>query len=93
MGIRFEWDEKKRQANLRKHGLDFVGIEQVFTGPTYTIEDDRQEYGETRFVTLGFLQGRIVYIVHTEDSNTIRIISVRKATKSEEKEFLHQIGY
>ena len=53
--MRYEWDEAKRQANIRKHGIDFVGIEEVFAGATVTLPDDRFDYGESRFITLGLL--------------------------------------
>lgn len=93
MSIRFEWDESKRRANLRKHGFDFAGVEQGFEGPTFTVEDDRANYGESRFVTIGFWAERVVNIVHTETDDVIRIISIRKATRYEQEEFLRQIGY
>ncbi|MBI4674607.1 MAG: BrnT family toxin [Chloroflexi bacterium] len=93
MNKRIEWDEAKRRANIRKHGFDFVGVEIVFDGVTYTIEDERFDYSETRYITFGFWDARIVQIVHTETEKVIRIILVRKATKYEEKEFLYQIGY
>jgi uncharacterized DUF497 family protein len=51
---------------------------------TITILDDRIDYGEPRFVTVGLLQGQVVVIAHTETDELIRIISVRKATKHEE---------
>ena len=40
------WDERKRQSNLKDHGLDFLGCEAVFDGPVVTWEDDRVAYGE-----------------------------------------------
>jgi uncharacterized DUF497 family protein len=49
----FTWSERKRAINLREHGLDFVDAPRVFEGPTFTYEDDRFDYGEPRFVTLG----------------------------------------
>jgi len=55
-----------------------------FAGPTVTYEDDRFDYGEQRFVTLGLLRGIAVSIVHTETEKQIRIISFRKATRNEE---------
>ena len=66
--MRYAWDEAKRVANLRKHGLDFA---------------DRLAYGENRFLSVGVLRGLPVSIVHTETDNEIRIISFRKATKRE----------
>ena len=55
--MKFEWDEAKRQANLSNHKLDFADAEIVFSGITFTFEDDRFEYGEDRFITLGLLLG------------------------------------
>ncbi len=55
--MRYEWDEAKRQSNIQKHGIDFIGIARVFAGKTVTILDDRLDYGENRFVTLGPLSG------------------------------------
>ena len=88
----FEWDEAKRRSNIRKHGIDFIGIEGVFAGTTVTMLDDRYDYGEPRFVTLGLLKGRVVVIAHTETAEVIRIISVRKATKNEEANYFKEIG-
>ena len=83
----FEWDERKRRGNLRKHGLDFAGCAAVFDGVTVTSVDDRCVYGETRFVTLGLLNYRVVCIVHTESDEALRIISFRKATRSEQAKY------
>ena len=83
--MRFTWHEPKRRANLRDHGLDFVDVARVFEGPTYTFEDDRFDYAEERFVTLGFLGGVAVSIVHTETSARIHVISFRRATRNEQK--------
>ena len=90
--MRFEWNEAKRRTNIRKHGIDFVGIDQVFDGVTLTIEDTRLDYGETRFVTLGLLEGRVVVVAHTEHNDAIRIISVRKATQYEETNYFKKIA-
>ena len=89
--MEFDWDERKREVNLRRHGIDFVGIEVVFEGETVTIVDDRFDYEERRYVTFGVLEGRIVAIVHTETDKLIRIISARKATRNEEKSYYQEI--
>jgi uncharacterized DUF497 family protein len=80
---RLAWDETKRRVNLRKHCVDFRDAGLVFGGITVTFEDDRIAYAEPRFVTLGFLRGDPVSIVHTESPHEIRIISFRKATRRE----------
>jgi hypothetical protein len=83
--MEFEWDEGKRQINLRKRRLDFADAEIVFSGATFTFEDDRFEYGEDRYITLGLLRGMVVVIAHTERNEVIRVISMRKATKYEQQ--------
>ncbi len=82
--MRFTWHEAKRQLTLQKRGLDFAQAEQVFTGPTFTFEDDRRDYGEERFVTLGLMGEKVVVIVHTESEDEIRVISMREASKHEQ---------
>lgn len=89
--MRFEWDERKRKSNLRKHGIDFVGCEAIFAGTVKTTIDDRADYGEERFVTFGLLDDRVVAVVHTEAADTIRVISIRKATKREQALFFEGI--
>lgn len=85
------WDEVKRRANLVKHGIDFLDAEEILDGPTVTTEDRRFEYSERRWVTLGFLAGVVVSMVYTERGDELRIISIRKAQKHEERYFLSQI--
>ena len=58
--------------------------DEVFAGSTLTVEDDRQNYGEGRFITIGFLDGRMVILVWTPRSGTRRIISMRKANEREQ---------
>jgi uncharacterized protein len=60
-------------------------------GLTMTIEDDRMAYGERRFVTFGVLESQVVAVVHTESEDVIRIISIRKATRSEEKGYFSSL--
>ena len=90
--MRFSWSEAKRQSNLFDHGLDFVDAPRVFEGLTYTFEDNRFDYGEERFVTLGLLDGVVVSIVHTESLRLIRVMSFRKATKREQAIFFNSIN-
>lgn len=85
----FSWDEAKRRANLRKHGIDFADAERIFRGFTLTAEDTREAYGERRFLTLGLLEDQVVS--HTERGDDIRIISIRKATKYEARFYFSQI--
>ena len=86
----FEWDERKRRFNLRKHELDFVDCATLFCGPVLTVIDDRYDYRETRFQTLGLLRSRLVAVAHTDDGGIIRIISMRKATTHEEADYFEK---
>jgi uncharacterized protein len=65
--MQFSWDEAKRRVNLRQQGLDFADASAVFEGTTFIFEDDRFDYGEQRFITLGLLHGRVVVIAHPAD--------------------------
>jgi hypothetical protein len=89
--MRFTWSEAKRKSNLKNHGLDFRDAPRVFESVTFTFEDDRFDYAEQRFVTLGLLNGTPVSIVHTETADHIHIISFRKATKNEQIIFFESI--
>lgn len=87
----FDWDEDKRRTNIRDHGIDFADCPAVFEGYTATIEDKRH-YREQRFKTLGFLQGRLISIIHTEREGIIRFISARKASTNEQTFFSKTLG-
>lgn len=91
--MRFTWDEAKRQANLDKHGLDFADAEQVFAGPMAVFEDAREAYGEQRLIGIGMLSAVVVLIAHVESDETIRIISMRKATSDETDLYYLNAGY
>jgi hypothetical protein len=81
----------KAQNKYKKHGIDFIDASMIFAGYTLTIQDDRYDYGEERFVTFGILNGRAVVVAHTETEDSIRIISIRKAIKYEEKAYFSKI--
>ncbi len=91
--MRFEWLEAKRLANIEKHGIDFADVPPMFAGDVFTIEDQRFEYDETRYITFGLLKFRVIVVAHTDEGDVIRIISARKATKNEEKLYFEEIGY
>jgi len=77
------WDERKRQANLRHHGLDFEGCDAVFDHPVVTNEDSRIAYGEQRINLLGWLRGRVIHLTYTERGEDLHVISLREATQYE----------
>ena len=91
--MKFEWDENKRKLNIQKHGIDFEDAKRVFEGISLTFQDNRFDYGQQRFITMGLLYEIVIVIAHTEIDETIRIISMRKATKNEQKLFFKKLEY
>jgi uncharacterized DUF497 family protein len=86
--VSYEWDEEKQRQNLRKHSVEFADAvsaledEDALTSP----DDDSDE--EDRFVTLGAdLFGRILVVVYTWRGDVVRLISARKATLRERKQY------
>ncbi len=86
--MKFEWDQQKNQVNIAKHNLDFADAHKMFKLPLRIAPDQRQEYGEDRWIGIGMLDGRVAIVVFTElDQQTIRIISLRKALPYERKRY------
>ena len=85
----FEWDENKRRENLAKHGLDFADAWQLFEHPTLTWHDDRFDYGEERWISIGIMKTAVVALLaFTErDPDVVRVISLRKAKKHEKEKY------
>ncbi len=70
---------------MEARGLDFADAALVLEGVCVTFEDERKDYGESRFVTLGELAGRVVVVAWTERDEVVRVISMRKANEREKK--------
>ena len=86
--MRFEWDEAKNAANIRKHGIDFADAVDIFNHPLLTLPDDRGGYDEERWIAIGWLNALVGVVVYTERSgDVIRLISARKATKHEVRRY------
>lgn len=86
--MKFEWDERKNEINVSKHGFDFADADQIFNLPMVFELDERDDYGEDRWVGIGILDGRVVVVVYTEpNEEMIRIISLRKALSHERKRY------
>ena len=86
--MQFEWDEGKNLANIRKHGIDFKDAIDVFNHPMLAAPDLREDYGEERWLALGWMNATMAVVVYVERSGpVIRIISARKATKGEAKRY------
>lgn len=85
---KFEWDDAKRVINLEKHGVDFVDAEKMWQGTMVVAEDTRLDYGESRYVGIGRIEGRVMVVVYTERvPDIVRIISLRKANSREVRSY------
>jgi hypothetical protein len=82
-----EWDEAKRQANILKHGIDFVDAVEIFAGRFTEAEDLRRGYGERRLLVTGELGGEILRLVYTWREERRRIISARRARRNERRAY------
>ncbi len=83
--MQYEWDEVKRQSNAQKHGVDFQEVE-VFDWDSALVErSDRG--GEVRFVAIGYIDVRLCCFVFTERGTRIRVISLRRASRREERRY------
>lgn len=89
--MRVTFDPAKRDATLADRGLDFNDAAEVFSGPTFDQEDDRQDYGETRIVTAGWLLGRMVIVVWTPRRGVRHVISMRKANDREQARYRQRL--
>ena len=88
----FEWDPAKRAANLLKHGVDFRSAEEFFSNEIVVLTDNRRDYGEKRFTSIGLIKGRMMIVVFTRKGDKYRIISMRKANEREKKRFKDRLG-
>jgi uncharacterized DUF497 family protein len=89
MGIGFEWDQDKAEANLRKHKVGFEEALTVFADPlSTTISDPDHSLIEARYIDIGTShKGRVLVVSYTERRGRIRIISCRKATGHERRTY------
>jgi uncharacterized protein len=85
--VRITYDPAKQERTLRERGLDFADAWEVFAGRTITVEDARQDYGEARYITLGYLRARMVALVWTPRGNARRIISMRYCNDREKQRY------
>lgn len=81
------FDPIKRKANLRKHHIDLADCDAAFDEPMLTREDGREDYGEQRWISLAWLQGRVVVLVWTDRDDGPRLISCREAENYERKAY------
>ncbi len=83
--MRLTFDPAKRAKTLAERGLDFADAEIVFAGVTVEVEDTRKDYGETRIICYGHLQGRLIVIGYVPRGASRHIFSMRKANAREQE--------
>lgn len=83
--MKITFDVAKRDATLAERGLDFADADEVMSGPAINMRDDRFDYGEERWITIGYLKRRMVVVVWMERDGGRRIISMRKANVREQQ--------
>lgn len=90
--MKFEWDEAKAKSNFRAHGVSFELAKTVFED-AFAVDriDNREAYGEERFVIIGMAEGQVLlFVAYTERGERTRIISARRATKHEQDFYFQQ---
>jgi uncharacterized DUF497 family protein len=86
-----EFDPDKRDKTMAERGIDFARAGEVFSGRHFTAEDQREDYIEPRYITVGKLDDRMVVMVWTPRGEARRIISIRKANEREQDRFSHRL--
>ena len=89
--MKLTWYEPKRAQTLERRVLDFAHADRVFAGRTITHLDDRRDYGEERFQTIGRLNNITVMVVWTPRGETRHIFSMRKCNVRERKRYQQQL--
>lgn len=84
---RFEWDEEKAKTNLRKHGIAFGAVEHFDFERALEWSVNRKVDGEERIVSVSLLDGKICTLVYTLRGTSVRVISLRRASRKEADDY------
>ena len=88
----YEWDDDKNRKNVEKHGIDFETAKRIFDSPIVSRRDERKDYNEIRYVSIGIIdQVAMIVVVHTNRQDRIRLISARPASRRERRIYYEQI--
>lgn len=85
--MNFEYDEVKRLETYKKHGIDILYAALIFENPVLTKRDDRKDYKEERFISLGVIDDEAYIVVHTSRNGINRLITAWKGGKRDTKKY------
>ena len=88
----FECDETKRRECIAKHRVDLAYVAQIFLGQTLTEIDSRFDYGETRSLTIGRVDGEYFVVVHTKRGEVTRLISAWKGGRDDQRRYQESLA-
>ena len=89
--MEFDWNEEKRQQVLAERGVDLLYAALIFEGPTLTKLDERADYGEPRFISLGLVDDTPYIVVHTERDGRIRLITAWQGGRKDHETYRKRI--
>jgi uncharacterized DUF497 family protein len=89
--MQFDWDEEKRQEVIDKRGVDILYAALIFENQVLVRPDDREDYGEKRFIALGYVEGEFFNVVYTPKGKRTRLITAWKAGRNGEKRYKNSI--
>lgn len=90
--MRFQWDEEKRKAVLAKHHVDILNAALIFEGPTLKRADNRRDYGEERWISMGMVDDECFIVVHTDRDGEVRLITAWKGGEDERRQYQEGIA-
>lgn len=90
--MQFEWDEAKRQQILTERGIDLLDAALIFENQVITRIDNRRDYGEVRYISLGMVDGHCYVVVHTDRVGVVRLITAWKGGRHDRKEYAKRIA-
>lgn len=90
--MQFEWDETKRLEVIEKRGVDIIEAALIFENRVLTRVDDRADYGEVRYISLGMVDGEAFVVVHTERNGATRLITAWKGGQLEREQYQASIA-
>jgi uncharacterized DUF497 family protein len=90
--MQFQWDERKRRDVIESRDVDILYAARIFKGHVLTSLDDRKNYGEARFISVGMVGDECFFVVHTQRGDSIRLITAWKGSHDDKKRYQDSIA-